>query len=338
MSDDREWESADAAAVSAVGPDFRTSLVRRVLWAILKLVIIVLVVYALGRHVWTLIEEWREQGEALRSLSFHWAWIAVAALTYVAGQVCFGLFWVRLLRRLGAAGSWLTMLKAYTVGTLGKYVPGKALVVILRSGLLRDSGVSRVSIGLAAVYETIVVMVAGGLLAGACLYFARPDDWVYALGAVAVATGLAATLHPAIFSRFGAVVALPFKDPQDHLPTKCWWRVFWQWGWLPFAGWLLLGGSFWSAAYGMGLECSSLDALVALTGAAALATVIGFVIIFMPAGLGVRELIIIHLLAPRWGTPAVVIATLLLRTIWTAAELGLAGIVYGASSRQRKPD
>ena len=338
MGDHRGLGADEAAAPSAVGFETQTTQIRRVLYGALKAVIVVLVLYALGRHIWALADEWREQGEAFRDLTFHGGWIAVAAVAYVGGQVCFGLFWARLLARLGAAGSWLTMLKAYTVGTLGKYVPGKALVVILRTGLLRDSGVSRLWIGLAALYETIVVMVIGGVLASVCLWVVQPKQWAYWLGAAAVALGLAATLHPAIFGRLGAFAALPFKNVQGSLPAKCWYKVFWQWSLLPTGGWLMSGGSFWAASWGLGVECSLVYDLVLLTGAAALGTVIGFVFIFLPAGLGVRELIIIQILAPRFGTPVAVVASLLLRTIWTAAEVGLAGLVYGASSRLRKAD
>ena len=62
------------------------------------------------------------------------------------------------------AGVWES-LRAYIIGHLGKYVPGKALVVILRTGLIRSH---RVNTSLAAVsvfYETFSLMTAGMIVA-----------------------------------------------------------------------------------------------------------------------------------------------------------------------------
>ena len=52
----------------------------------------------------------------------------------------------RTLRVLGQSVSLPLALRAYYIGQLGKYVPGKALVVILRAGLVRGPG-SRYGVG-----------------------------------------------------------------------------------------------------------------------------------------------------------------------------------------------
>jgi hypothetical protein len=60
----------------------------------------------------------------------------------------------------------------------------------------------------------------------------------------------------------------------------------------------------------------------------ALATVAGFAVAVLPGGLGVREGVLMSALAPAIGSDQAVIASLLLRLVWVAAELAAASIVF----------
>ncbi len=53
----------------------------------------------------------------------------------------------------------------------------------------------------------------------------------------------------------------------------------------------------------------------------ALATVAGFVVAVLPGGLGVREGVLMSALAPALGSDHAVVAALVLRLVWVAAEL-----------------
>jgi uncharacterized membrane protein YbhN (UPF0104 family) len=317
---------------------------RRWVFAGLKTLVVAVVLYALGRHIRTLSREWSDQAAVLAELHFHGGWFFAAGLAYVAGQVFYGFFWVRLLKALGIGASRFEMLRAYNIGTVGKYVPGKAFVVLTRTALIRGPGVSRLGIGFATVYETLATMAVGSAVAAACLLLVRPAEPVLWLGAMLMSLGLMAAIHPALFGRLARLVTLPFKESNSastrscgtstrraDIPASCRaWHLAALRGWivLPFVGWLLSGTSFWAVAHGMGLECSSVSDWLLLTGTAGLATVVGVLVLFMPAGIGVRELVIIHLLAPLYGPSQAVLASLLLRTIWTAGELALAGLLY----------
>ena len=50
----------------------------------------------------------------------------------------------------------------------------------------------------------------------------------------------------------------------------------------------------------------------------------------MPGGIGVRELVVIPLLAPRFDPVAAIVAAVLLRIVWMAAEVLAAAILYFA--------
>jgi uncharacterized membrane protein YbhN (UPF0104 family) len=64
-----------------------------------------------------------------------------------------------------------------------------------------------------------------------------------------------------------------------------------------------------------------------VTASVALATVAGFVVAVLPGGLGVREGVLMYALAPAMGEDLAVVAALVLRLVWVAAELVAAAIL-----------
>ena len=53
---------------------------------------------------------------------------------------------------------------AYLVSHLGKYVPGKAMVVVMCAGMSVPFGAGAATAAIATFYETLVMMASGGLL------------------------------------------------------------------------------------------------------------------------------------------------------------------------------
>jgi uncharacterized membrane protein YbhN (UPF0104 family) len=103
-------------------------------------------------------------------------------------------------------------------------------------------------------------------------------------------------------------------------------------------GWLILGLSVWMTLRGLHAdpEPLTLSTYLHLTSINALAYVIGFVFVFMPAGAGVRELALQTLLALELkqsmdadaAAALAAVTAIVLRLIWTTAELGAAGLLY----------
>ena len=59
-----------------------------------------------------------------------------------------------------------------------------------------------------------------------------------------------------------------------------------------------------------------------------LAYVAGFLAFLVPGGIGVREYFLLHLLAFAGPAKGVAAAVLVLRLVWTAAELVAAGVLF----------
>ena len=107
---------------------------------------------------------------ALDQLSQHeWhvrpAWLVVAGALYAVGLVPMAWFWYRALASLGQPAPWSATLRAYFLGHLGKYVPGKAMAVILRVAAVRRWVPSmRIAI-VSTMLETLTMMAVGAFLA-----------------------------------------------------------------------------------------------------------------------------------------------------------------------------
>ena len=302
-------------------PEVHSNRSRRWLTAAIKLAIVVVVVWFIRR---TLVNAWQELRKHPLHLNF--AWLAASGGLYLLGSLLCGLFWHRVLRTLGQNVSLSIALRAYFIGHLGKYVPGKAMVVILRAGLVRGPGVEAPLAVVSVFFETLTMMSVGATTAAAivAVYFRGQVLLFWAsLGMMAVA-GLP-TLPP-VFRRLVRMAGLGRLAPatlQKLDALDC--RIV-AVGWILNAvGWVILGLSYWAVLQSLGVGSPNpVEQLPLDTAAVSLATVGGFVS-FVPAGAVVREAVLTELTAPHFGNTMAVVAAVLLRLVWLVAELVMAG-------------
>jgi uncharacterized membrane protein YbhN (UPF0104 family) len=327
-------------------------------WPILKMLLGLAILFAVGRRFYLDLQD-----PELWERPLHPGWLLLSGLLYLAGISLSALYWQRLLGHLGARPPLGVALRAYFVGHLGKYLPGKAWALFLRASLVHGGGVSLGLATLTAFYEVLTTMAAGVLVAavlfaalgpeagtsfdradlGRLLHLEAPAWGVVGrlpavLLALALFLAVGLPLLPPLFNRLVHRLSLPFREPDAaRLPSI---RLVHLAEGLLLAGmgWLLLGaslaatlqgivggpGSFWGPA-----------ALGRLAAAMGLSYVIGFVILVAPGGLGVREFFLKLFLTPELAALPVldpqgtaVLAVLVLRLVWTASELIVAGLVY----------
>ncbi len=120
-------------------------------------------------------------------------------------------------------------------------------------------------------------------------------------------------------------VALSLVPPVFHAVVDTWFRVTrtpdppslspshaLEWLGIGLGTWVIYGGAFWILARGLGLQVTVLPTASAF----AAAYVLGYVMIFAPAGLGVREGFLVALMAPHVGAgPAGALA--IVARLWT---------------------
>ena len=246
-----------------------------------------------------------------------------------------GRFFELILRSSATPVGLLPALRAYLVSHLGKYVPGKAMVVIVRAGMVVPFGARASTAAIATFYETLVMMASGGLIAAAGFATATGSGGS-ALVHVTYPSGARSTFplyRLAAFAGLGlGLVFVCLTVPPVFRPAggtgqpadpRC--RSGGNaslYGPADGSGSALvvvrldLAG----AEPGRGRACvrsePGADSLIAfglvpvVIASVALATVAGFLVAVLPGGLGVREGVLMSALAPAIGSDQAVIASL----------------------------
>ena len=303
---------------------------------VLKGVLGALVLVAVGRYIARTWQDLKAQGESIR---LDPGWLAGSLGLYLLGLCCFGLFFWRIMNASPSPVRLAPALRAYLISHLGKYVPGKAMVVVLRAGLIAPYGARPATSAFATLYETLVMMVAGGL--GAAVGFAirpippveirlgsgsaipLPPAWL----GLGMGAGFLVLALPRVFPRFLALVSVPFPNVGAESRPRFTIALLAEGLVLSIAGWALLGMSQVAVIRAMGTGGASPDHWVVISSGVALATVAGFAVAIFPAGLGVRELVLMATLAPALGRGAAVVAALVLRLAWVAAEVLIVAVL-----------
>lgn len=261
-------------------------------------------------------------------------WLVAAGMIYLAGLAPSALFWHRLLGALDQRPRLAETVRAYYVGHLGKYVPGKALVVVLRTWLLRSERVDTAVVAVSVFLETLTMMAVGAFWGASILLLVAPHQrWLTVLAALLMVAAGLPTL-PWAFRRL--VGRLPWIDGQRRaaLRSPRLTTGLMIGGWLAVSlGWCLMGLSLWATLRGMGI--TGLDPIAELplyTASVALAVVAGF-LSGIPGGAFVREGILWALLAQHLTESLSLMAAVLLRLIWLVAELAVSALLLATQGK-----
>lgn len=298
--------------------------------------------------------------------SFRVPWLILCGVLYLLGFAFSTVFWYRLLWSMGQQPSFLTTLRAYYIGQMGKYLPGKAWALFLRASLIQGPRVRIIIALITSLYEVLVTMTSGALVAVILIWLLVPQTsssggWpilrhikdqtlsgaemdrhsliVFALCLLA-AVGLPSLAHNHLVKRIASLrVAIKRFAATEVTPPRI------PFGTLPFGlaiisgCWFLWGTSLWAAFQAI-LETPepwNWTTIGRYTAYLAMAYVGGFLILPVPSGFGVREFLLTLFLVPELahltGTEEetqklALLGALVCRVIWTAAELIANAILY----------
>jgi uncharacterized membrane protein YbhN (UPF0104 family) len=259
--------------------------------------------------------------------NLRWHLIGLASILYGVALIPPGFLLHRALGVLGQHPRIGTSVAAQLIGHMGKYVPGKAMVVVLRTGALRKDGVRVVAATVCVFMETFLMMAVGGVVAGLVICWLPVPTWLTVTAlAVAIVASLP-TLPP-----FLTVAAKRFTQSDQALPRHAARRLFVA-GWLySLASWLLIGASFTAVIFAIptAMPMPSLPYAYAVgTAAISLAMVVGFASL-LPGGAGVRELVLTTVLGVSLGAAHGLLAAIAVRLIFIVVEsaMGLASWLW----------
>lgn len=308
---------------------------RKGLWkTVFRGVVTVAVVAAVIWTGWKGYLDLRKQ-EGLSWEQFHWQWLPIASLLYFLGMLPSWGYWHWLLSRSGLTVNLRDSFRAFFMSQLGKYIPGKVMVILIRTAVISHQQVDRdrvttlrgqhtwITVTATAFMETLTFIAMGGLVgvvAGAGFFSERP--WVIGV-ALLVAAAMCLPILPPVFHFVARKVKLPGGDEGRAILLRTWnWRSFLLGIVLLPVGWMILGSSLWALFWSLPTPTPQPDDYQAALTCVSLANVLGFVSL-IPGGFGVREVVMFPILEPRFSLAIVLV--ILYRMTSLVAE-SLAGV------------
>jgi uncharacterized membrane protein YbhN (UPF0104 family) len=278
-----------------------------------------LLVIAAGLAVYGLVSRWHEVHDALARLA--WYDVAGAAACAIAGLGCMMLAWRALLAGLGSPLPLPAAIRVMFIGQLGKYVPGAVWALAAQVELARDYDVPRRRSSAASLVSMAVTLVVALIVAGVMLPLTSARAAGHYWWVLAVTPLAAACLHPRVI-KFGLdlVLKVLHRDPLEESVGAAAMARALAWTTL---GWLFFGAHAWFLI--SDFADKGADTFALALGGFALAWTVGFLIIFSPGGIAVREVALIAVLAPVMPSASALVVALASRVVMTIGDLVWAG-------------
>lgn len=256
-----------------------------------------------------------------RRIDIDLTWLALSLVPVLAGAVLQGVAWIALVERMAHTKIPRRRgLSLYFASQLARYTPGKVGLPIVRMNGAPELGLSRRLVGVSVLLEMLSWTATGAVIGFLLLAVSHVES----SGVGALAGKLAAPLLIASLLGLLALVAVDRR----HAPTKlkraldleghgaivplrlpAWHLVYWfTWA---------LHGYFLARALG----ATSAEAQATM-GFSPLANVLGFVALAAPAGVGVREAVLVAGLGPIIGSAAGIGAAIASRMVSLVADIG----------------
>lgn len=229
-----------------------------------------------------------------------WSLNAVFALIYGSANLLLALAWWHLLRHLGASATTIGSIRIYGISQLAKYVPGNIFHLAGRQALGMAAGMPARALAKSTIWELGSIAVAGSLFGWLTLPLLLPGFSVAA----------------SVFLLLGSV-ALVVGSLRCMVGLEPVWSFIWQ---ILF---LLISGAIFVALLYMIADGERLAVQhwLAVGGAYIVAWLVGLVTPGAPAGVGVREMMLLLLLKGLVTEMDLFVAVLLGRLVTVIGDL-----------------
>jgi len=261
------------------------------------LVSALLVAVLVAAFAWALSGKWSQIIEDVRDQD-PWVLLGSLALALAGVWMSFEL-WRGTLAALGSPVARRPAARLFFVAQLGKYLPGSVWPVVAQMRMGRELGIPRQRTALAFLLTlglSVLVGMLVGLAALPALLRAEGSGVLWGLLALPV---LLALLVPTVLNNLLERGLRLLRRPGLDAPLAG--RDIAQALLWSIAFWVVYGGHVWLLAVGMGAD--PLEALPVAIGGFAIAFSIGPLLVVLPAGAGVREAVLVVLLAGILTTP-----------------------------------
>jgi uncharacterized membrane protein YbhN (UPF0104 family) len=293
----------------------------RLRW-ILQVVFIAILLYFVVRYFdsqWSQLD-WSR-------LRVDWGLLALGLLAHVVGMGLLPLASWCMQRWMGFHVAAIDMWQAFFLAQMAKYLPGGFWSLPGRAVLYHRQGLTAIESSALVLLEVLGMLCGAGvvgLLSLPVFLALVPDTGLIALFAAAAA----------VMSLIGLRYLLPRLRGFGVALRRLSVRGFAALVLIYALNWLVLGAAFGLLALAVSADLRPSD-FAQIIGLHAVAWAIGFVIIFAPSGIGVREAVLTFGLLAFMDAPLPLTASILGRIGWTLAELVNVGIITVIKRRER---
>lgn len=245
-----------------------------------QLAIFAVVIWFAGR---TLAGQWGAVRAAGHNVHLRWTFLVGSCLAVLAAYAVLIQSWRLLLGAWGARLPFGDAARIWSVSNLGRYIPGKVWQIGAMGAMAQRRGVSPIAAAGSALVSTVVTTIAGfavAAVAGARLLALSPIALV-----VIAAFVLGLLLAPPML-RFAWRLLARLTGRQLEIPSLRP-RLLWLIALLAALAWCLFGTGFELLAFGLLGGIPTSPALYIATYAGSY--VLGYIVLIVPAGVGVRE-------------------------------------------------
>ena len=285
------------------------------------------VAVAVGLAGYALASDWTAIRGALAHLGY-WS-VAGALLSVLLAYAATVQVWRLLLASLGSPLPYKAAAKVLLVGQIGKYVPGSVWPVLASMELGKAHQVPPSRSASASILQMILSLMTGLIVAMVTLPFVAGSlpYWWALLAVPILLVGLYPRVLNAVISRLLRAAGQP--SPETRLTVGGLLRPM-AWS---LISWLFYGLQIWILAVRLGAPPGK-TALLAV-GAFAFAWSVGFVVVFAPAGAGIRDVLLLVLLGPVLRASDAAAVVLVSRALTTIADLVCAAVAARSVRPQR---
>jgi uncharacterized membrane protein YbhN (UPF0104 family) len=288
-------------------------------WRVVQVGIVVILMLVLGRQIWL---NWGDVQAAPLTLALRPGWVLLSlTMTWL---VYAGLIegWRRLVGGWGPGFRWFTAARIWVLSSIAALIPLRVWGFAGMAVMSEKAGVpSAAALGAAVVMQVLSIGAGVGVAAfaiGRELHAARPDAGIGLSLLGVAALGSLVVIH----SRTALRILWRVLRRNDPPPTPPAWSALLEAALINGAAWVGYGVALWALGRGV-LPETTLPLRLAI-GVYAVSYIAGYLAVFTPGGIGVREVFITALLTPTLGAPAAIALSIASRLAVTVTQAGAA--------------
>lgn len=283
--------------------------------------------------------QWESSSSALEQIHPSWGWVAISGIIFLSTYAVLLETWREVLRIWGSRLDFVNAARIWTVSNLGRYIPGKLWQIGAMAVMAERENVSPIAATGSSILNVVVNLVAGfvvvfvlgwPLLDLPAIPGGRALAIVFVVLGAAVLASLPRAL-PALVQMLGRLTGRDFTIgafPAMAIVVSIIGNLI---------AWITYGAAF--ATFARGVIGTANGPLTAYIAVYALSYLVGYLVLFVPSGFGVRELAMIALLpAAHLADPAQAAVLAVTSRLWlTVLEIAPGALFLTSDALRRRP-